>query len=154
MPTGISVGSSSAYDPGMDSAGIPDLAGKLQYLFKTIPQDAGRGWYTNEVVVRELGERGVAVTIQHLSNLRNGRRDNPSARLLGGIAEVFGVPVGYFFNQDEERRVNQELETLSQLRRTGGLRLRGSDLSPEGVVQLLAAIREVNRIEGQRREGD
>ena len=137
----------------MESAGIPDLADKLQHLFKTIPQDQGRGWFTNEAVVRELADRGVTVTVQHLSNLRNGRRSNPSARLLGSIADVFGVPVGYFFDQDEQRRVNEDLETLSQLRRVGGLRLRGGELSPEGIVQLIAAIQEVARTE-ERRPGE
>lgn len=132
----------------MDSGGIPDLASKLQHLFRTIPQPEGRGWYTNEVVVTELAARGVPVTIQHLSNLRNGRRDNPSARLLAGIAEVFGVPLDYFFSSDEERRVNQDLEALDQLRRVGGLRLRG-DLDAEGLAQLLAALREVQRLEAE-----
>ncbi|SDP60794.1 Helix-turn-helix [Pedococcus dokdonensis] len=132
----------------MDSAGIPDLANKLQRLFRTIPQPDGRGWYTNEVVVRELAAGGVPVTVQHLSNLRNGRRDNPSARLLAGIAKVFGVPVGYFFDSAEEKRVNEDLETLSQLRRMGGLRLRG-DLDAEGLVQLLGALKEIQRMEGK-----
>lgn len=132
----------------MDSGGIPDLASKLQHLFKTIPQPEGRGWYTNEVVVNELAARGVPLTIQHLSNLRNGRRDNPSARLLAAIAEVFGVPLDYFFSSDEERRVNEDLEALGQLRRAGGLRLRG-DLDAAGVAQLLAALREVQRLEAE-----
>ncbi len=132
----------------MDSGGIPELASKLQRLFKTIPQPEGRGWYTNEVVVNELATRGVPVTVQHLSNLRNGRRDNPSARLLAAIAEVFGVPLDYFFSSDEERRVNEDLEALGQLRRVGGLRLRG-DLDAAGVAQLLAALREVQRLEAE-----
>ena len=33
----------------------------------------------------------------HLSHLRANRRDNPSARLLAALAELFGVPISYFF---------------------------------------------------------
>lgn len=131
----------------MESAGIPDLAGKLQRLFNSIPQPDGRGWYTNEAMAKELAEKGVPVTVQHLSSLRTGRRDNPSARLLAGIADVFGVSLSYFFNDEEERRVTQDIETLAQLRRVGGLRLRG-ELDPEGLLQLIAAIRQIESIEG------
>lgn len=131
----------------MSSAGIPDLAAKLQRLFNSIPQPDGQGWFTNEAMARELAGRGVPVTVQHLSNLRTGRRDNPSARLLAGIADIFGVSLSYFFDDDEERRVARDIETLGQLRRMGGLRLRG-DMDADGLLQLIAAIRKIDDIEG------
>ncbi len=137
----------------MAGAGVPNLAQKLQHLFRTIPQSEGRGFYTNDAMVRELADRGVAITVQHLSNLRNGRRDNPSARLLAEISDVFGVPMSYFFNPEEESRVNTELEALTQLRRANGLRVRG-DLDAQGLLQLMAALRTIERLEEHDDQGD
>lgn len=133
----------------MDGTGIPNLADKLQHLFRTIPQGAGAGWYTNEAMVRALAARGVVVTVQHLSSLRNGRRDNPSAKMLAAIADVFGVPLDYFFDEEAEKRVNDELDTLAQLRRAGGLRLRGG-LDAEGLASLLAAIQRVHDLDNDQ----
>ena len=84
----------------MARGGVPNLAPKLQHLFRTIPQPEGRGFYTNDNMVQELANRGVPITVQHLSNLRNGRRDNPSARLLAEISDIFGVPISYFFDAE------------------------------------------------------
>lgn len=133
----------------MSETGIPNLASKLQHLFRTIPQPEGQGFYSNEAVVTAVIAQGVPLTVQHLSNLRNGRRDNPSARLLDAIAKVFGVPTGYFFSDEEERQVNKELEALDQLRRTGGLRLRG-DIDAAGLKQVLAALALVREAESRR----
>jgi transcriptional regulator with XRE-family HTH domain len=135
------------------SAGIPDLAAKLQHLFRTIPRPDGQGWYTNEVMVQAVADQGVQLTVQHLSSLRNGRRNNPSARLLAAIAAVFGVPVDYFFDADEERRVNEDLQTLTQLRRVGGLRLRG-DIDPKGLLELLDALQQIRQMEGEKRDDE
>jgi transcriptional regulator with XRE-family HTH domain len=135
------------------SAGIPDLAAKLQHLFRTIPRPDGQGWYTNEVMVQAVADQGVQLTVQHLSSLRNGRRNNPSARLLAAIAAVFGVPVDYFFDADEERRVNEDLQTLTQLRRVGGLRLRG-EIDPKGLLELLDALQQIRQMEGEKRDDE
>ena len=93
------------------------------------------------------------VTVQHLSSLRTGRRDNPSARLLAAIADVFGVPLSYFFDEQEERQVAKDLETLARLRRVGGLRLRG-EIDAEGVLQLIAALKQIESLEGVDDESD
>lgn len=130
----------------MENAGIPGLADKLQHLFRSIPQPDGRGLYTNDAMVQELSARGVAATVQHLSSLRNGRRDNPSARLLAAIADVFGVSTDYFFSPDEERRVNDDIQTLLALRRTGGIRARGG-IDRDGLAELLDVVRKIRRLE-------
>lgn len=135
------------------SAGIPDLAAKLQHLFRTIPRPDGQGWYTNEVMVQAVADQGVQLTVQHLSSLRNGRRNNPSARLLAAIAAVFGVPVDYFFDAEQERRVNEDLQTLTQLRRVGGLRLRG-EIDPKGLLELLDALQQIRQMEGEKRDDE
>ena len=73
----------------METAGIPDLAGKLQRLFNSIPRTDGQGWYTNEAMARELAERGVPVTVQHLSSLRTGQIDAEGAlQLIAALKQI------------------------------------------------------------------
>lgn len=134
----------------MEGPGIPGLAGKLQHLFTTIPQPDGRGTYTNDAVAIELGKIGVRVTSTHVSHLRTGRRDNPSARLIAGLAEVFGVPIAYFFDVEREQAVNDQLEALKALRdvQAQGLMLRpggAGGLDAASVLQLVAALKQIRK---------
>src|SRR3954464_13774078 len=81
--------------------GVAGLSPKLEHLFAVVPRPDG-GRYTNETAAQALAEAGVRVSSVHLSPLRSGRRHNPSARLLAGLAELFGVPIGYFFDSAVE----------------------------------------------------
>jgi transcriptional regulator with XRE-family HTH domain len=92
----------------------------------------------------------------HLSHLRSGRRDNPSARLLAGIAELFGVPIGHFFDSTLEDRINAEPEALTALRneRTKSLMLRARGVSPESMEHLDAILDRLRLIEGLDHDSD
>src|SRR6266542_1671301 len=78
------------------------FATKLDRLFRMMhPRD--RGPYTLEEVVEIMRQRGIAtISINYLAALRKGTRDNPTKQQLEGLADVFGVPVGYFFDEDDE----------------------------------------------------
>ena len=65
--------------------GMPGLAEKLNHLFATVPAPTRSGVYSNDTAARALEERGVTVSGVHISHLRSGRRDNPSARLLAAL---------------------------------------------------------------------
>lgn len=133
----------------MASEGVPDLASKLNRLFENVPKPGG-GRYSNEGAAQALGELGVTVTAQHLWHLRTGRRDNPSFRLLQGIARLFGVPIGYFSDEDVERQVAEQMATLASLRDSGvrSLLMRTQGVSPENVQHLGAILEQIRRMEG------
>lgn len=134
----------------MDSSGgIAGLATKLDYLFTTVPKPGG-GKYTNESVAKALTERGISVTTTHISHLHAGRRNNPSAVLLEGIAQLFGVPLSYFFDSDLETQVNAELRKLAQLRdkRVTELLARTDNVSDNGMKALLALLDQIRTLEG------
>ena len=86
----------------------------------------------------------------HISHLRSGRRDNPSARLLAALAELFGVPIGYFFDPTMENRINAELEALTALKdsRAKSLMLRAQGVSPESMDHLEGLLERIRQIEG------
>lgn len=133
----------------MASEGMPDLARKLNQLFDTVPKPGG-GTYSNEGAAQALGELGVSVTAQHLWHLRTGRRDNPSFRLLEGIARLFGVPIGYFSDEEVERQVSEQMANLASLRDSGvrSLLMRAQGVSPENVQHLGAILEQIRRMEG------
>jgi transcriptional regulator with XRE-family HTH domain len=140
---------------GVGGDGIPGLADKLNHLFATVPAPTRSGLYSNDSAAHALGERGVTVSGVHISHLRSGRRDNPSARLLAALAELFGVPIGYFFDSTMEDRINEELAALSALKdsRAKSLMLRAQGVSPESMEHLEAILERIRQIEGLSNHG-
>lgn len=137
------------------SEGIPGLAEKLNHLFATVPAPTKSGLYSNDTAALALEERGVTVSGVHLSHLRSGRRDNPSARLLAALADLFGVPIGYFFDGTMESQINAELDALIAFRdsRAKGLMMRAQGVSPESMEHLEAILERIRKIEGLDSDG-
>lgn len=131
-------------------AGVPSLSPKLEHLFAVVPRSTG-GRYTNETAAQALAEAGMKVSAVHLSHLRSGRRNNPSARLLAALAELFGVPIGYFFDSAIEERVNSELSTLLALHdtRVKGLMLRAQGLNRQNFQKLENVLEQIRRDQEQ-----
>lgn len=125
------------------------LAEKLDLLFRSIPKEDGE-LYTNESAAAALSDRGIKVTGQHLWHLRSGRRDNPSFRLLEGIARLFGVPIAYFSDTETERQVAEELELLAAVRQTGvkSLLARTQGVSPANVERVSEILEQIRQMEG------
>jgi len=140
---------------GDSEPGVPGLSPKLEHLFAVVPRPDG-GRYTNETAAQALAEAGVRVSSVHLSHLRSGRRNNPSARLLAGLAELFGVPIGYFFDSAVEERVNDELATLMALHdtRVKGLMLRAQGLNRQNFQKLERVLEEIRRDQEQAGQED
>ena len=134
----------------MVEEGLSGLAEKLNHLFATVPAPTRSGLYSNDSAAAALAERGVSVSGVHLSHLRSGRRDNPSARLLAALAELFGVPIGYFFDPTMEERINSELDALSALKDTRAktLMLRAQGVSPQSMEHLEGILERIRQIEG------
>lgn len=72
---------------------LPDFPSRLNELM----QACG---YSASTLQSALAQVGVQCTAQHLNRLSDGSSDNPSAKLLGGIAVVCEVDVRWFFAQD------------------------------------------------------
>jgi transcriptional regulator with XRE-family HTH domain len=135
--------------------GVAGLSPKLEHLFAVVPRPTG-GRYTNETAAQALAEAGVKVSSVHLSHLRSGRRNNPSARLLAALADLFGVPIGYFFDSVIEEQVNSELSTLVALHdtRVRGLMLRAQGLNNQNFKKLEEVLEQIRRDQARtEREG-
>ncbi|MDI3390381.1 helix-turn-helix domain-containing protein [Streptomyces sp. B-S-A8] len=140
-----------ASDQNPGACGEPTLAARLNHLFEVI-HPAGRSRpYSNDEVAALLQEQGgPTVSGTYLWQLRTGRRDNPTKRHLEALADFFGVPVAYFFDDDVARRVGSDLETLLRMREAGvqSVALRAVGLSAKSMDAVLAMIDRVRELEG------
>lgn len=111
----------------------PKFADRLDHLIRTV-HPSGRGPYTLDEISQGIKElTGVSISVAYLNQLSTGRRDNPSAQHIHGIARFFGVPIGYFFDPVTSRATDEELALLRAIRDEGirDLTLAALDMTPE-----------------------
>ncbi len=126
----------------MSAAGEqPTLAARLDELFRTAcPR--GRKW-TNAEVAAELkaASPDLKIGAAYLSQLRTGKRTNPSQDLLAALARFFGVSAGYFFDDKIAESVRIELASLAAMREAGvrAVAMRAAGL-PEESLQAITVI--------------
>lgn len=146
-----------------DSDEQPDtgtsLAQRIDHLIRTVhPGD--RGPYTLEEVTDGIrAQGGPTISVAYLSQLRAGKRDNPTKQHMEAIARFFGVNVAYFFDDTKAEAVNEELALLQAIRDSGVKRvaLRAMELGPDARNSLARIIDELgnleNRTSTKRRRG-
>lgn len=133
---------------------MPRLATQLNHLFATVPRPGGRDLWTNEDAAAAMTDTGVAMSAAYLSQLRTGKRDNPSARHLAAIARLFEVPMEYFFDPEVAAKIDADLRLLVAVRDAGvhTIAMRAQGLSEEslsGVAGMIEHIRRLERIPDQ-----
>lgn len=136
-----------------------DFAAKLNRLFATVTRDDGKE-YTNEQVAAMIStsKSMEPISMSYLWSLRRGTKENPGYRHIQSLANFFGVPVGYFFEEDpnfttlEERlsEIKAEREQLDKLLSNNDVKamaLRAGELSAEGRRKILDLIEFVHQLE-------
>ncbi|MGU3650393.1 XRE family transcriptional regulator [Mycolicibacterium sp. A43C] len=87
-----------------------DFADRLNRLFQVV-HPLWRGPYTSREMLQELSLRGHILSAPYLSQLRLGRRINPSRATIDAIADFFGVRADYFLapGGGYQRQVDEDL---------------------------------------------
>lgn len=136
--------------------GLPDLAQRLDHLFRTVPRPGGRGLWSNEQASAELARQGTSMSAAYLSQLRNSKRDNPSARHLNALAALFAVPISYFFDAETAEKINNDLRLLSAIRDSDvqAIALRAHGISPEGLASVKGIIDHIRKVEQLPDDGE
>lgn len=126
------------------------LAAKLNRLFRTMrPRE--RSEYSCEEVAETIASRGgPTISASYLYMLRNGQRDNPTKKHLEALADFFGVPPAYFFDDSTAKRIDAELDLLRALRDSPvrQLAVRAFGLTPESLASIAAMVERVRQLEG------
>lgn len=140
---------------GSDTGSRGVIADRLNQLFDSV-QPEGRPYKLREVadgINEQAGEN--LVSMQYLSQLRNGDRRKPSYEVVVALARWFGVKVEYFSDDETARRTDAELRTLNLLKdaRVRDLAFRAQDL-PDKSFSVLAQLIDQLRRDDEAPSGD
>jgi len=125
--------------------GAFSIAEKLDRLFRQV-RAAGQAEPSYMAVAEAIRTvQGVSISHTYIWQLRTGRRDNPTVQHLTALATYFGVPVAYFLDDEQFRRIDAQLELLQTIRDAGvtEIALRAADVSPDGRHMINELIRKV-----------
>ncbi|MGW9715144.1 helix-turn-helix domain-containing protein [Streptomyces albidoflavus] len=128
------------------------LAERLDHLFATV-HPKGRGPYSYEEVASGIKRQGGAtISASYIWQLRSGGKDNPTKRHLEALGSFFGVPVSYFFDDEESRHIQAEIDALAAMRDAGvrSVALRASGLSDRSLQIISDVIDRARELEGLR----
>ena len=123
------------------------LAQKVDALFRAPERE-----YTYAEVaegIRSLG--GSTISTTQLWELRHGVKTNPRIEHLDALARYFGVPIRYFFPDDDTgAELYARLKLLHAMRdsQIERIALRASGLSPQTLQAIAAIIERARQIEG------
>ncbi|MGA5301053.1 helix-turn-helix domain-containing protein [Nucisporomicrobium flavum] len=132
------------------------IADKLDRLFKQV-RPPGQGEFSYMAVAEAIrADQGIQISHTYIWQLRTGRRDNPTIQHLKGLATFFGVPVAYFLDDGEARKIDDQLALLRTLRdaQVTEIALRAADVSPSSRNTIGELVRKVWELERDRAKGD
>jgi transcriptional regulator with XRE-family HTH domain len=131
-----------------DEPGV--LAVRLDKLFRTV-RPKGRHW-TNAEVAEELKKTNGELKVGgvYLSQLRTGKRANPSPELLAALARFFGVSVAYFFDDQVAESVLSEVAAIEALRQAGvrAVAMRAAGMKKENLQAITAIMDQYRQLQG------
>lgn len=135
--------------------GLPHLAERLNILFEHVPRRGGSDLYSNERAAEDLTAAGMPVTAGYLRQLRSAKRRNPTARLLAAIADLFEVPITYFFEDDQADKIAAQLQALSQFRTASvrGIMARSSGIAAQDLDDLGPILDQIRNLEKREQSG-
>ena len=124
---------------------MPGLADRLNELFRTVHRPGTTELWNNETAAWQISRSGPPVSAAYLSQLRTGKRLNPSARHLAALAGIFQVDMEFFFPPEDVpgRRARSGLSSPDVSRVVPLL----DGVSPAGVATIETAIARVRAAE-------
>lgn len=137
------------------------LAERLDHLFDSVRRPDGQE-YTNEHVAQAVSAKGVTISQSYIWQLRKQKKDNPTLKHLQALADFFGVPPAYFFDDAVAGQIDEQIEALraerERLSETSGsearlMAMRAGELSPDRRRQVMELLDVVYKLE-QAERGD
>ncbi|GAB2737350.1 hypothetical protein GCM10027174_08030 [Salinifilum aidingensis] len=128
------------------------FAEKLTHLIQTVhPPD--RRPYSYREIETAIKDHPGAMTAAYVQQLANGKQPNPRKNYIEALAWFFGVPVGYFFDDEAARQDGAGSEGATGRRETeeGRLVRRLHALSPEHRNAVSTVIDQLAEHERQHR---
>lgn len=95
---------------------VTSLEDKLNHLFATIRRPGGAKHTSAEVAAFVTEHTGEKCSREYLSQLRNGKKSNPTKRVLEGLAAFFDITPAYFFDDAKSTAIRAQLDLAVALR--------------------------------------
>ncbi|MDT8910917.1 hypothetical protein [Amycolatopsis sp. PS_44_ISF1] len=128
------------------------FAEALSFLYEQRPRDDGKP-YSDRNVAEALEASGVEASYSYLWMLRKGRKNNPRADVVTGLAAFFRVPAGFFLDRPVYEAWRKRIENDADLPMPRGqhsILRRSFDGMSDRSQQLLAALAaHVSSLEGE-----
>ena len=126
------------------------LADRLDRLFRTARSPRGRPYTTGEAARAIAAAGGPTISPTYLWELRTGRATDPRRSHLQALAAFFGVPCGYFFDDEPASPTGQDPAVLLALRDDAARRFvaRLAGLSPTTLAALVGIVERIRALEG------
>jgi ESX-1-secreted protein regulator len=133
-----------------DNEHRPLLTERLNDLFTNV-RPKGRHW-TNAEAAAELKRISpeLKVGAVYLSQLRTGKRTNPSPELLAALAKFFGVSVAYFFDEELADSVRAQLAVVEAMREVGvrAVAMRAAGMKEENLQAIAMIMDQYRQMQG------
>ena len=126
------------------------LADRLDRLFRTARSPRGRPYTTGEAARAIAAAGGPTISPTYLWELRTGRAIDPRRSHLQALAAFFGVPCGYFFDDEPASPTSGDPAVLLALRDDAVRRFvaRLAGLSPATLDALVGIVERIRALEG------
>lgn len=136
-----------------DQRGRPrTVAEKLDRLWRVMGPKRRPETYQQvaDAINARSGESGVSISHATIWQLRTGKSTDPRLSHLQALADHFGVPLGYFTDDEVAARVDRDLDLVAAMRDTGvrQVALRARGLSPETLRAITTMIDAARTLEG------
>jgi transcriptional regulator with XRE-family HTH domain len=142
-------------------APAPTFQSRLNHLIVSAARSDG-AQLTDRQIAERVCETGVSVTHQYINHLRSGRKTNPSLKIVQGLADAFGVPPGFFFDDTvyrrtvrdlAQRRAADELEALANDPGAVQLAVRARGLGPRDLAAVMSFVEDLLEADRGRGKG-
>lgn len=123
------------------------ISARLNHLFGIV-HPRGRGPYTDKEVAESVVDRGGDISASTIKDLRSGTVDDRSSTQLRDLADFFGVPVQFFFDEAVASKVSDDLALLNAFKEAGARKvaLRAvAALDEEALTALVPVIEHLGR---------
>ncbi|MCX4751218.1 helix-turn-helix domain-containing protein [Kitasatospora sp. NBC_01287] len=126
------------------------FAERLDHLFREVHPDS-RGPYSYAEVAQGIKAAGEgAITASGIQQLRTGTRGNPKMATIKALADFFGVPAGYFFDDEVAEHTEAEIQLVAAMRdeKIAQVALRSAGLSTASLKMVHTVIAQARHLEG------
>lgn len=132
------------------------FADRLSRLIATIHPPDRKPYSYREIAQGVEEQTGVSMSATHVQQLAVGARRDPKRSHIQALAQFFGVPVTYFFDDEVADQVDQQVSDVVAWRDTEARAMaqRAMQLSPRDRETVSALMDQLNSYDdNRRREG-